>query len=121
MSNFGSPVHLLLKVAARSLPSIVQSIKHHQETLEYNPSEILFKKIVACLKTFIFSLTLEVKPSIIYLKLENLAKILYLVDNKLNILNKSDIINAYKVLLQVMSKAKIKMNSKTMSQRVWIL
>lgn len=59
-------------------------------------------------KTYIFTLTLEMSPKIIFKKLENLCKIICLASDQ-DFLSDQDINSGYKILLQVLKKQKLKL------------
>lgn len=96
----------------------MESIKHHPVTSSYNPSTNFHTKLAESFKAILFTLTLEVKPRMVFLKLDNLAKIIHLAGAELNMLPPTLVINGYKLLLNSMSKAKLKMVANDIRPRV---
>lgn len=97
-----------LTPAAAALPVLIECIKLHPETDTYKPTLIVRRLVVIAFKTYIFTLTLEMSPKIIFKKLENLGKIISLASEQ-DFLLDQDINNGYKILLQVLKKLKLKM------------
>jgi hypothetical protein len=109
---------IFINLATCSLPILIESIKHHKASEKYNPIELFYRKIADSLKAILFTLTLEVKPRMVFLKLDNLAKIIHLASPDLNVLPQTLIVNSYKLILKTMSKAKLKMIANDLGQRV---
>lgn len=106
------------KLAASSIPVLLESILLQKKTAEFDPEETYKTKLIATIKAFMFSLTLEISANVIFLKLENLAKILMTSEGRIDLIPAADLVVIYKILLQVMSKARLKIYPNDVSPRV---
>jgi hypothetical protein len=93
-------------LAAQSLPVLIAAIRSHPETESYVPKEITKRLVLVALKTYLLSLNIEVKPVMVFKRLQPLSSILMICDEE-EFIPEEEICLSFKTLLGVMKKVKL--------------
>jgi hypothetical protein len=129
LNNLGNLVDEQLRlICATTLPIFIESLqlssiepiegrdpKEASQSLTLSPEPVQ-KLVILSLKTYLFTSTIELQGKMIYKKLEQLSHILAV--SKGEYISEEDIYSAYRVMLQLLSKTKLKTIPSDLSLRV---